>query len=437
MCPAKIEIQEKKGCLLKFNLKAPPEDFQMLYQVELVSLQKKAKVPGFRPGKVPIEIIQSRFGRDIVNETFDKYFPAEFIRICRENGWYPVTDPRVGNIVMKRNKPLTCDVAVEILPDFKMKSYKKLKLTKKVMPVSEKDVDKIIEDIREKTATFEDIKEIRPVTQDDFIVIDFEGFIDGKPLENAAMKNFPIDMSKKSFIQDFQRQLVGLLPCKEYELDVKFPDYYHAKDLSGKTAKFKVTIVKIRKKILPPINSEWIKKVSEFTDIDSLKGDIKKHITDERKRIEEEELRQDLLNVISETYEQFDLPNSMVAERTQHRLYQFDDDLRKKGGKGLDDYIKDSGKDIEAIVKEIKPYAEKDVRINIILSRIGREENITVSDEEIATAIEEMKRKSKEDEIDYNKYRRRIAEGILHDKTINFLIISADIKEEKTVVNNE
>mgnify|MGYP003376629632 FL=1 len=289
---------------------------------------------------------------------------------------------------MEKGETLIFKATVTVKPEVKLGEYKGLEVTKVDTEVTDEDVNEEIKQLQERNAELV-IKEEGAAEKGDTVVLDFEGFVDGEAFEGGKADNYTLELGSNSFIPGFEDQLVGLETGGEKEVEVTFPEEYHAAELAGKPAVFKVKIHEIKTKELPALDDEFAKDVDEEVEtLDALKEKIKNRLVDKKNHDAEHHVKDTVIEKAAENAE-MDIPAAMIDTETDRMVQEFGQRLQMQG-MTLDMYFQFSGQDEAALKEQMKEEAEKRVRINLTLEAIGKAENVEVSEEEINAEVQTM-----------------------------------------------
>lgn len=350
---------------------------------------KKVTVPGFRKGKVPRAIFERRFGVEALYEdALDILLPEAYASAVKETAIEPVDRPEIDIEQMEKGKPLIFKATVTVKPEVKLGEYKGLEVPKKDFEVKPEDVDAELEAMRQRQGQLEAVEE-GAVEKGDRVIIDFEGSIDGEPFEDGKADGFSLEVGSGRMIPGFEDQLIGMKPGEEKTINVTFPEDYHAEELAGKEASFRIKLHEIKRLRLPELNDEFAQDVSdEFDTLEELKADIQNKLEEKAKQ-EEEEYRRNQLVEMAAANAEIDLPPVMIEHEIDHMLEHFEQHLRFQG-MNLEMYKQFSGKDDKELRDEFREEAEKKVRANLVLEAIAKEEKLEVTDEEIDEELEKL-----------------------------------------------
>ncbi len=350
---------------------------------------KQVQVPGFRKGKMPRSMFEKRFGvESLYQDALDFILPEAYAEAINETAIEPVDRPEIDIERMEKGETLIFKATVTVKPEVKLGEYKGLEVTKVDTEVTDEDVNEEIKQLQERNAELV-IKEEGAAEKGDTVVLDFEGFVDGEAFEGGKADNYTLELGSNSFIPGFEDQLVGLETGGEKEVEVTFPEEYHAAELAGKPAVFKVKIHEIKTKELPALDDEFAKDVDEEVEtLDALKEKIKNRLVDKKNHDAEHHVKDTVIEKAAENAE-MDNPAAMIDTETDRMVQEFGQRLQMQG-MTLDMYFQFSGQDEAALKEQMKEEAEKRVRINLTLEAIGKAENVEVSEEEINAEVQTM-----------------------------------------------
>jgi trigger factor len=390
---------------------------------------KNIAIPGFRKGKVPRVIFEKRFGVEaLYQDALDILLPEAYAKAVEEAGIEPVDVPKIDIEQMEKGKSLIFTAKVTVKPEVKLGQYKGLEVEKMDATVTDEDVENELKRLQENYAELV-VKEDGKVENGDTAVIDFEGFVDGEPFEGGKAENYSLEIGSGTFIPGFEDQLIGMQAGEEKEIEVTFPEEYHAKELAGKPATFKVKVHEIKEKRLPALDDEFAKDVDdEVETLEQLKDKIRKRLEEMKKNEAEAALRDAVVEKAAENAE-IDIPEVMVKNETDRMLREFDQRLQMQG-LNLELYYQFSGQDEAALREQMKEDAEKRVRVALTLEAIAKAENIQVTEEEINEELEKM---AKAYNLEVEKLKELLGnlDGVKEDlkwrKTIDFLVENSKV----------
>ncbi|CQR48053.1 Trigger factor [Paraliobacillus sp. PM-2] len=384
---AKWEKQEGNQGLLTVEVDA--EQFNKALDEAFKKVVKDVQLPGFRKGRIPRGMFEQRFGvESLYQDAVDIILPEAYANAIDEAGIQPVDQPEVDIKQIEKGQPLIFTANVTVKPEVTLGEYKGLEVEGESVEVTDEDVEHELEHQRQHQAELV-VKEEGKVEDGDTVVIDFEGFVDGEAFEGGAAENHSLEIGSGSFIPGFEEQLVGKEAGEKTEVTVTFPEEYHAEDLAGKEATFKVTIHEIKAKELPEMDDEFAKDVDEEVEtLDELKEKTKKRLQDQKEKEVENNKRESLINQASENAE-VDIPEAMVTTELDRMLREFEQRLQMQG-MTMDMYYQFSGQDENALKEQMKEDATKRVKTNLVLEAISNVEALEVTEEDVNKELESM-----------------------------------------------
>ncbi|MBS4199842.1 trigger factor [Bacillus sp. FJAT-49732] len=384
-------------------------------------VSKQVNIPGFRKGRIPRSMFEQRFGvESLYQDALDIILPDAYMSAIEETGIEPIDRPDIDIEQMEKGKELIFKATVQVKPEVKLGEYKGLEVEKMDTEVTDEDVDAELKQLQERQAELV-VKEEGEVVEGDTVVIDFEGFVDGEPFEGGKSENYTLEIGSGSFIPGFEDQLVGVKAGEEKDVEVTFPEEYHAEELAGKPAVFKVKLHEIKSKELPELDDEFAKDVSEDSEtLEDLKASIKNRLVESKKNEAEQTLRNELVDKATENAE-VDIPEVMVETEVDRMMKEFEQRLQMQG-MTMDLYFQFSGQDADALRGQMKEDADKRVKTNLTLEAIVQAENIEIDDE---AANEEMKKMAETYQMDLEEIKRLLG-GNLEN-------LKADLKIQKAV----
>ena len=323
-----------------------------------------------------------------MQEAFDLLAPKAFNDALEEQKIEPVTRPNIDIVTLEDGKDLVFKATVTPRPEVKLGEYKGLKVEKAAVEITDEDVEKQLKNFQDRQGKMVDAPEGAAVADGDFTTLDFEGFVDGEAFEGGKGKDYPLQIGSGSFIPGFEEQLIGVKVGEEKEVQVKFPEEYHAKELAGKDATFKCTIRSIKHKELPAIDDELAKKVSTFQTLDELKADIRKNLQENAERKAENDRNSAAIEQATENIT-VDIPAVMIDNRVTAMIQEMAMRLEQQGMK-LDQYLQYAGTDIAKIREDYRETAEKNVKTDLMLEEVAKAEDIKVEGKDLDAEVAAM-----------------------------------------------
>ena len=426
-----IKIEKTKNnneLKLEFTIEAKKFD-EAIMKVYAKSA-KYFNIPGFRKGKAPFNIVERMYGDEIFYEdAFNELVPSIYEKEIEENKIEAVSKPDIHIVNMKKGEDLVFTATVQTKPEVTLGKYKGVEIKKVEYPVTDEDVEHELSHMQEhnaRTITVED----RPVKEKDIAVIDFEGFVNGKPFEGGKAEKHELEIGSKTFIPGFEDQVIGMKVDEEKDIKVKFPEDYFSKDLAGKDATFKVKLHEIREKKLPKLDDEFAKDVSEFDTLAELKASIKEKKQSENENRAKHETEDLAIEAVSKETK-IDIPSGMIENEVDAMIRDMEQQLAYQGIK-LEQYLQIMNKTRKDIEDNYKEQAEKNVKSRLILEEIIKAEKLEASKEEVDAKIKEMATSygKKEEELSKNEaLKEYIANNIKTEKAIELIVKNAKIKK--------
>ena len=351
----------------------------------------QVNIPGFRKGKAPRKIVEQHVGKQtVLQEAFDYFIAPEALAEALKDQKMEdiVTHPDIETVTLEEGKDVVFKATVVPRPEVKLGEYKGLKIAKDEVKVTDEDVDNQLKRMADHQAKMVEAPEGAAVEDGDFTTLDFKGFVDGEAFEGGEGKDYPLQIGSNSFIPGFETQLIGAKVGEEKDVNVKFPEEYHAKELAGKDATFKCTIRSIKHKELPAIDDAFAKAASKFETLDELKADIRKNLTENAERKAENDRKAEALETASKNIT-VDIPPVMVDNEVTRMLREMEMRLAQQGMQ-LEQYLQFAGTDIAKLREQYRETAEKNVRTGLMLEEVAKAENIKVEAADLDKEVEVM-----------------------------------------------
>ena len=352
-------------------------------------IANKVNIPGFRKGKAPKKIVEQHVGKQaILDEAFDIVAPKAFNDALDEQKIDPVTRPQIEVVTLEEGKNLVFKATVTPKPEVALGEYKGLKVEKEAVEVKDEEVDKQVEQMRDRQGKMVDAPEGAEVKSGDFTTLDFKGFVDGEAFDGGEGKDYPLQIGSNSFIPGFEDQLIGAKIGEQRDVNVKFPEEYHSKELAGKDAKFECTIRSIKSKELPALDDEFAKKASTFQTLDELKADIREKLTKNAEQKAENDRKSAAIQQATDNIT-VDIPAVMIDNRVTAMIQEMAMRLEQQGMK-LEQYLQYAGTDIAKIREDYRETAEKNVKTDLMLEAVAKAEEIKVEAADLDAEIGAM-----------------------------------------------
>lgn len=416
----------KKKLLIEIDSKEVDKKLNQAYG----EIRKTAKIPGFRPGKVPRKILETYFGNQVIDDVTRGLISESFPKAVDEIKTFPLGQPILEKEALKQGQDFNYSAIIEVRPEFEVKDYLGLDVEKEMFSISEEDVQKRLEEIREANGKMASIEEERLIRDGDFVIVDYKGFEDGRPMEDVNSSNLLVKVGKNDFHPKFDEALIGLKKEDETEVGIDFEEnFYHTK-LAGKSVNFKIKIVDIKELVLPELNDEFAGNLgAELKDLDGLKDELKKAITSQEEKRIDGELKRRLLEKISEGID-FELPEVLIDAEIDFSARRLNDNLERSGSS-----LEKAGISEAGLKKEFRPASEKRVREMLILDRIAKQDQIDIDDDDFEEGYGKLAESMGQDVETVKKYYEArgqvdsLKEELLKEKTLNYLVDHANISE--------
>ncbi|HEX8645587.1 MAG TPA: trigger factor [Thermoleophilaceae bacterium] len=376
---------ELEDSRVRVDVEVAAEDLERELQSAAKALGGDLKIPGFRKGKVPPQVVLQRIGREaVLDEAVRRALPGWYERAIGEAGVAAVGDPSVDlESLPEKGAPLQFSIEVGVRPKAKLGDYKGLEVGRREPEVPDEAVDAELERLRESNASLETVE--RAAAQGDFVVIDFEGSIDGEPFEGGQARGHQLELGSGQLIEGFEEQLVGASAGDDRDVRVTFPEDYRAEELAGKDAAFAVTVKEVKEKRLPELDDDFAVNAGGFDTMDELREDLAGRIREVQEREIEAEFREAAVDAAAQGAE-IDLPHSLVHSKA-HEMWGVT--RRRLAQQGLDpaQYLQITGKTEHELIEEAEPEAERALRRESVLAAVIEAEGIEPGDEELRDSI--------------------------------------------------
>ena len=400
-----LQVEKLEKNMAKLTIEVSAEELEQALQKAYLKNKNKINVPGFRKGKVPRQMIEKMYGPEIFYEdAANVLIPDAYAAAADECELKLVSRPTIDIVQIEKGQPFIFTAEVAVKPEVTLGEYKGIEVEKADTAATEEEITAEVDKEREhnsRTITVED----RSVQDGDMTVIDFEGFVDGTAFEGGKGTDYRLTIGSGAFIPGFEEQLVGAELGKEVEVNVTFPEEYHAKDLAGKAAVFKCTVKEIKVKELPEADDEFAMDVSEFDTMEEYRADLKKKI-EERKATDAKAKKEDA--VIEKIIEGavMEIPDAMIETQAEYLVDDFAQRMQMQG-MSMDQYMQYTGATIESMTNQMKPQAKKRIESRLVLEAVAAAENIEIGDEAIEA---EMARMAEAYKMELDKLRELISE---------------------------
>jgi len=424
----KVSVNTVSGCSREVHVEVPAEAVQSKVDVIYGRISREAKLPGFRKGKAPLAAIKKQYKEAVREEILHHELPEFFRTALVDQKIDPVAQPQISHLQFEEGAPLKFVATVEIKPEFQLKDYKGIKVRKEKTLVNEEELDKALDGLREQLAQFIPVED-RPSKADDLVVVDFDGKIDGKPFEGGKASRYPVLLGSGGLLKDFESNLTGVKREETKTFKIAFPQDYGKKEVAGHEAEFTVTVHEIKEKKLPVIDNDFAKDVGKCETVKELREKLETQI----KANKEVEQRSKMVEQIGDkllALHPFDVPVSLVNVE-QQRLVQQGVDRLKRQGIDANKLTEDQKREF---VEKLRPVAQKNVQMALIVEKISEVENIHSDDKDLDAYYAKVAQSSNQPLDVVKRYLKQqentesIKEWIRYEKTLDFLIAQAKVE---------
>ncbi len=425
-----LQIEKLEHNMAKLTIEVPYEEFDKAVDQAYKKNKNKINVPGFRKGKVPRQMVEKMYGKDVFFEdAANIIIPDAYSKAYDECEEEIVSSPKIDVVQMEPDKPFIFTAEVALNPSVTLGEYKGIEIEKLDTEVTEADIDEQIEQERNRQARVVTV-EGRAIKEGDTAVIDFEGFVDGEAFEGGKGENYSLEIGSHSFIPGFEEQLIGKNTGDECDVEVTFPEDYHAEDLAGKPAVFKCKIHEVKEKQLPELDEEFADDAG-FDSVEEYKEDVKKRLVEKREKESKEQKEDAVIDAIIEKAE-MDIPEPMIEMQQRQLIDEFAQQLSMQG-LSLEQYFMFTGMTRDMMMEQTKPRAEKKIKARLVLEAVADAEKMEVSEEEYENELKDMAESYKM-EIDKLKDilaeadEKMIKKDLKIKKAIDFVVANAKEK---------
>ena len=423
-----VQVEKLEKNMAKLTIEVPAGDLEKALQNAYKKQKNKIVLPGFRKGKVPRQMIEKMYGAEIFyDDAVNELMPKAYAEAYEECELDIVSRPEVDVVQIEKGKPFIFTAEVALKPEVTLGEYKGLEVDKISTRVTQKEIEEKLKEEAEKNARTVTVED-RAVENDDEVIMDFEGFVDGEAFEGGKGENYPLTIGSGSFIPGFEEQLIGVETEKEVEVKVTFPEDYHAEELKGKEAVFKCTVHEIKAKELPEIDDEFAAEVSEFDTLDEYKAELKAKIKEQKesegKRKQEDQAVEKAVENAS-----YEIPEAMITTN----ISQMEEDFARRmqsQGLTMEQYYQFTGMTEEKMEEEMRPQAVKRIETRLVLEAIAKAENIEISDEKLDEEIKKMAETYKMEADKLKEFmsdaeKKQMKEDMAVQEAITFLVDNA------------
>ncbi len=420
----KVTVEDVSPVQKRLQVEIPGEQVAIEFDRATKRIGQHVKIDGFRKGKAPKSLIKRYHGDLIQEEVLESLIRETFPKALEETDLKLITEPRLDKAgELKEGEPFSYSALLDLWPEFELPQYKGVKIERPPIEVTEEEVDEQLQALRRHFGAIESVEEERPVEEGDIVIVDFDGFHEGEPVEGLSEENYYLEVGSGYFNEEFEKKLIGAEKGKEVEIEVSYPEDALNENVAGKTILYKVTVKDIKKRVMPELDDEFAQKFGpQYKTIEDLRNRLRHQIEQDKKEAQERAMRQQLIDkILSEV--DFPLPESLVEKKL---VQMVDNVISHLNERGMD--LESTGMSEERLKEKMREDAERQVKMEIVLDKIAEKEDISVSNEELMDYVKvspEMRN------IDPAQVSSAIAEYVLPKlrakNTIDFLLKHAEI----------
>jgi len=427
----KVTLEDLSTVKKTLHIEIPEEDVAKELDDAYKQLKKTAKIKGFRPGKAPRSVLERLFKKDVHADILSRLLQSSFIEALQENNLNPIGSPKIDPPELKPGEPYRYDATIEIQPEIADIDFKGLELKKTLYEVSDGELEGQLKVLQKNLAQKKPIDEERPVKKGDFVIIDYEGFKDGEPFsETEKTENYTMEVGKGTIAKEIDEKLLGMSAGEETDAPVSFPVDYFNKELAGVEIVFKVKLHEIREEILPEIDDEFAKRLGKFETVEELKKEMIDNLEQGyEKRVEHEMNEQIFTALIDKT--EFEVPDTLIDMELEGIVREAEKSFSMQGIS-----LEEAGISKESIAEKHRGTAEKQVRRHLILNKIVKQEELTLSEEDLEKGIADMAEASRQPVETIKQYYDSNKEGLdffkhtlLEKQAIGLIIEQGNVEE--------
>ncbi len=425
-----VQVEKLEKNMAKLTVEVSQEQFQDAMKKAFNKNKNRFNIPGFRRGKAPMSMIEKMYGEGVFyEEAADEAINATCMDAMNESGLDIVSRPEVTVEQIGKDKPFIYSALVAVKPEVTLGAYKGVEVQKADAEVTDADVEAELKRVQDQNARLVTVED-RPVADGDQTVIDFEGYVDGKTFDGGSAEDFQLTIGSHAFIDTFEEQLIGKNVGEQCEVNVTFPTEYHAKELAGKPAMFKVTVKEIKVKELPELDDEFASEVSEFETLDEYKADIKAKLSERKQKAAASENENRVVDKVVENAS-MEIPDRMLEGQIDNMVQEMARNMESQG-LSMDLYLKYTGMTREQIREQMRPQAEKRIKTRLTLEAVVKAEDIQVSEERLDEEIKKLADNYKMEADKLKEYmtdrdKDQMKEDIAVQEAVDFLVAEAKL----------
>ncbi len=425
-----LQVEKLEKNMAKLTVEVSAEQFDECIQTAFKKNKNRFVLPGFRRGKAPFHMIEKMYGASVFYEdAADEAINNTYAEALQESGLEIVSRPEITVEKIEKGQPFVYSAMVAVKPEVTLGQYKGIEVEKVSEEVTDEEIAAELAKVQDQNSRLITIED-RPVADGDHVTIDFKGFVDGAPFEGGEAQDYPLTIGSHSFIDTFEEQLIGKQAGEACEVNVTFPEEYHADNLAGKPALFQVTVKEIKKKELPELNDEFASEVSEFETMDEYKADLRAKL-EEKKKKDAATQNEDRVVEAVVAGASMDIPDPMVNSQVESMVQDYARRMQSQGI-SLDDYMKYTGTTMNDLKEQMKPQAVRRIQTRLVLEAVAKAEDIQISDERMDEELQKMAEAYKLEVEKLKEYmgeseKQRVRQDLAVQAAVDLLVAEAKL----------
>jgi len=417
--------KEKENNTVTLQIEVKSEKVNEALEKAYQKVVQEVSISGFRKGKVPRPVLEAKYGEEVLyKDALDILIPEAYEAAIEKTGLEPISEPEISDYEIKKGEPLIFEAKVDLKPEIELEQYTDIEAVREKVEINEEEIDEYLKEKQEEHAQLEN-SDKQFVEEEDYVIIDFDGKIDGESFPGGSEEEYGLEIGSKDFIPGFEEKLIGHKVAEEFEIEVTFPEDYQAPDLAGKTATFNVEIKEIKEKVKPEIDDELAKQATEYETIEEYKEEIRNRIREEREERVDNQFLRKIMDTISEDIDE-DIPEEMIEKELNLMYYNT---ASQFAGQDIsfEEILKQSGMDREMWNQQNYQQALTRVKDKLILEAVIREEKFEISEEELEEEInnlaEQFSQEPKElrEKLEERNQITMVKKDLKREKAANFL----------------
>ena len=426
----KVDVDIVNTVQRKIRVELPPETVSREFAEAYGRLVRRARIKGFRPGKVPRQVLEGIYRDEVRGEVLTHLVESSLKEVFRDRGLSAVSRPQIEADDLADGESFIFSAVVEVKPDLTIENYGGMELEKVKIAVTDEEVEKALLRLQDQHAHLQPVEEGHDTVQrGDFVLVDFLGTVAGKPIPGGKAENYLLEVGAGGTLPEFETALVGLTVDKAHSFDVTYPEEYSNRDLAGQTANFSVTVREIKKKVPPALDDDFAKDIGECSTLDELRAKIRARLEDQIAELQKRELKEQLVGRLLEAHP-FDVPPVLVERQLRYLI-------ERRSNRSASPSPQESQQDASAenLRRELEPQATRQVRAMLLVEKIAERENISVGDADLQQRVGEISRAAGQHAGEIRKVyeqesvREELRSQMIFDRALDFLLAAAKIRE--------